>query len=166
MDTVTFTLAEDEYVSAGKLSYVDFFRRQPSQPIMLFGCLILVSIVVGLFFESAEDGNVTWLRYGLVLVAVVSMLTLSYFVSVPASSRRSYRHNKHLHEPMTWSWDLSGFDVRTENSYSRLQWADIARFSENREFILLYPMPRLMHILPKRILTAAQINELRSLASK
>jgi hypothetical protein len=83
MGIVTFTLAEDEYVSAGKLSYLDFFRRRPSQSIMLFGCLTLASIAVGSFLESSEDGNATWLRYGLVLVAVVAMLVLSYLFSVP-----------------------------------------------------------------------------------
>jgi hypothetical protein len=159
--SVTFTLTRDEYVAGGKLSFLALLRR-PSLLLVLFAGVVVTMLIVGSIGNSPKDSNAVWLQYGLVFAAIVGMLALSYFVSVPASYRRNYKHHRHLHEPITWSWDSSGFEVRTENSNSHLRWADVFRASENRQFVLIYLTPQLMHILPKRTLTAAQIDELRS----
>ena len=122
-------------------------------------------LIIGATGSSPKDSNAAWLQYGLTFTAIMGMLALSYFVTVPASYRRNYKHHIHLHQPVTWSWNSSAFEVRTENSSSSLHWADIFRFSENRQFVLVHLTPQLMHILPKRALTAAQIDELRSYAA-
>ena len=159
--SVTFTLTQDEYVAAGKLSLLALFRRPPLL-IALFAGVVVVMLIVGSIGNSPKDSNAVWLQYGLVFAAIIVMLALSYFVTVPASYRRNYKHHKHLHQPIAWSWDSSGFEVRTENSHSHLKWTDVFRVSENRQFLLIYLTPQLMHILPKRALTIAQIEELRS----
>lgn len=160
--SVTFTLTPDDFVRAYQLAMIKRYR-QPR----------------------------TWLRYGVWFVGVLALVVLSnnkliqnpvffitvfaigiclrlllwYFVFVPSNARKRFSESKAFLGLITYSWSEQEIQFLGELSSARLPWKDMADHAENDGMLLFYPTPQVMHIVPKRAFTEAQIADVINCAS-
>jgi hypothetical protein len=160
--TVTFEMTVDDQIAGTKLSVLRVLKK-PIRPLtIVFGVSILLVIVftaVGAV-KSGERSMVPMLPLGLLVLFVL----LLYFVTGPNAARRNFRHNKLLHYPLTFGWDASGLEFRSNESRTVIKWGDLYRVMENGKVLLFFVSPASMLIVPKRVLTSSQIEQLREFA--
>lgn len=161
--SVTFNMSPDDQVAGAKLSALRVFRS-PFSATAIFAMLFVAVIVTIAIFEQVESGELS-AQPLLPLAPLVGLGLLIYFVTAPAAARRNFRHNKMLHHPIVFSWDAAGLDFKSNENSSRVNWPDLFRVMENRRVMLFFISPQSMFIVPKRVLTAAQIEQLRGYAS-
>ena len=79
------------------------------------------------------------------------------------SARKAYAAQKTLQRPMTVAWSEEGFRSTAQQGDWNIPWSDYLKWTEDGSVILLYQGPRVFNMLPKRVLTPAQIDDLRQL---
>jgi hypothetical protein len=161
--SVSFTLTAEDYATANKLYVLKSYKGGVGI-IAVAGMLLLY----GLFFRSeyAGDGSYRWLAtvfYG-AAIGLLALPLLSYFVLAPRSARKTYRQQKSLQQPLTFSWSQAGLKVTSEAGEWLTPWDHYLKRAENDETLLFYQAPRLFQMLPKRVLAPEQLADLRECA--
>jgi len=161
--SVTFTLAADDYIAANKL----FMLKYATSRGPLIFWLLLVALLLGLLFMPAlqlRDATFAPLLY-ICLAAVIAIPFYQYRFGAAVFARKAYAAQKTLQHQMTVSWSEEGFRSIAQQGDWNIPWDDYLKWAENREVFLLYQGPRLFNMLPKRVLTAAQISDFSQLAA-
>lgn len=162
LQTVTFEMTADDQVAGTKLSLLRVLKKPVRPMTIILGAgtvLIFVLTLVG-FVKKGELSLIPLLP--LILLAVFGLVL--YFVTSPHAARRNFKHNKSAHHPITLSWDEIALDFRSNGNRSRIEWSDLYRSMENGKVMLFFVSPQMMFVLPKRVFTAAQIEQLRGYA--
>ncbi|MEB8434045.1 YcxB family protein [Cocleimonas sp. KMM 6892] len=136
-----FRITEADYVNAGKL-----FSRTTTKVklILLLGVVLLVLGEV--FGPRSLSGALIGGLLGGTLVAVL----IKYIIS-PYMLKRHYRKYKAMHEEFTIQQQDNGVFIGSSSGEGIVKWDNILKWRQNDDYILLYPMPRLYHIVPKSI---------------
>jgi hypothetical protein len=138
----TFRISEDDYADAMKL-----FAR----PTLLRRAL-LVAIPVLLVLGALVGGPALWPAAvgGLVGVAIVLLATR---LLTPAMARRHYRKYKAMQAEFQTELLDTGLRLMSPHGDGTVVWENVLKWRQNDRFVLVYPMPRLYHIVPKSIAT-------------
>jgi hypothetical protein len=163
-ETVGYQLSVDDYVRGGQLSFIKHFKR-PSKA--WFQLIASCAVVVGILYVNRGAAQFNPLS-ALALIAVIfgMRLLLPYFLTVPASFRKTYAQNKRFQMPLGIAWTDKDVTFSSENSFAKVEWADLHDFAENDRVMLFYTARHLMQILPKHALSDAQIEELSFLGAE
>jgi hypothetical protein len=128
---------------------------------------------------------VRWIRWILPLIGLTTLVFLVYaiasqgfqanmiwgailpfwMISMPLMTRRAqkklYARSKHFHGPMSLDIDDYGMTVKGDGIDSRMAWSNFASFYEDDHSFVIYQSSAIFHPLPKRMMSAEQIAELR-----
>lgn len=159
--SVTLTLTADDYVAANKL----FILKSATSFRPLVCWLIFVALLLGSFLVPALRLRVEpYAAFFYICVAVVIAIPFyQYFFAAPVFARKAYAAQKTLQHPMTVTWSEDGFKSTAEQGEWNIPWADYLKWTEDSKVILLFQGPRLFNMLPKRVLTPAQIDDFRQM---
>lgn len=136
-----FRITESDYVNAMKL------HARPGR--IAWRALTLVALVL-LLGGALGEGIVRVLAWsGLVGIALGLFCGPRWLA--PSLHRRHYRQYKLMHAPMWVHMDAQSLHLGSEQANARIAWEQIMRWREDRDYVLVYIMPRLFYILPKAI---------------
>lgn len=167
---VTFTLTKLDLDQAMRLHVFSNYRQ-----IKVIAKLTILWIVV--------VAGVTLLTYGdrqtwperLLDVAPVALLFASVILAVifgvplllgPLANRKRLSQDKVLRQPVMGSWDDASYVVIGENVQSRVNWRDYVYLREGSTVFTFATSHFTYQILPKRVLTHEQIDDIREIISK
>lgn len=159
--SVTFIISATDYVAANRLHMLQNYRQR--------GSLIFLGVVFALYvvFLLSPDrfmipGVPAFVHHLPFLLLLLFMPLLGYFVIAPRAARSAYRQQKTLQKPLMFQWSEAGLRTSGEGGDWTLRWEDYLKWYENDAVFLLYQGPRLFQMIPKRVLTPAQIDDLRA----
>lgn len=159
--SVTLTLTADDYVAANKLFMLKYatsrwlFIFSLGFAVLLLGMLFVPALQI----HDAPFAPVVYIGFAV----VIAWPFFQYFVGAANFARKAYAAQKTLQHPMTVSWSAEGFRSIAQQGDWNIAWGDYLKWAENDKVILLYQGPRLFNMLPKRVLTTAQVDDIRQI---
>lgn len=136
-----FRISEKDYVDALKL-YGKLTPKMMTIYLLVAVALVLIAVFGNPLFRSGAIG-------GLAGGAIV--VILGRYALTPMLARRHYRKYRAIHDEFTIRLDDDGVCLESSNSKGILPWNDVLKWRENEDYLLIYLMPRLYHIVPKSI---------------
>jgi len=157
--SVTFTLIADDYVAANKL----FILKYSTSGWPLVCWLMFVALLLGsLFMLALQFPGAPFMTLFYICVAIVIAIPLyQYFFGAAVFARKAYASQKTLQHPMTVVWSEEGFRSMAHQGDWNVPWNDYLKWTEDSKVILLYQGARVFNMLPKRVLSPAQIDDFR-----
>ena len=151
-----FKITEKDYVSAIQLS-----TRQ--------GRLIIYLIIIALF--SLAHFFIVDVFYATPLLAAILFLIacgiLCHYVFFPFFWKRQYRKYKMIQDDITLRLENETITITSQDGQTQINLSKMFKWKENSDYVLLYLMPRLFYIIPKRIEASGfDIHELTGLLQK
>ncbi|HEY9346620.1 MAG TPA: YcxB family protein [Inquilinus sp.] len=156
----TFQFNEDDLVAAARLHV---WTALTTWKTLLF--LVIVVIGAGLIVSTLLSESGTPDVSGTVATAAVgvpAVLAILHYMSLPQNARRMHRQQKSLQESLAVEWSDDGMNWDGQTGHSRTPWSHYVKWCEDRRLFLLYHSDRLHQILPKRVLSSADIDSIRS----
>jgi hypothetical protein len=121
--------------------------------------VVVIFLAFGLIvIHNAQDTKNLMPLFGLTLLWVGVLLGLPRW-----SARRQFLKQPGAQGQRTVSIDDSGFHWRWNGGSSDIAWENYVRVLEGKKQFLLYTSPACFNIIPKRVLTAEELLELRAL---
>lgn len=158
---IHYTLSFQDYpaalaLNARKNAFIFICRLLGFYGFSIFGLLLLASL------PWSRAGANHWAGFDWTNVVFDTFL-----IAMPLFFRCvywwQYRRTVSRSGVITLSLDPELIRCQSEHTKSEIEWAAIKRFAENKKSFLLYLMPGKFLIVPKRICSARQIDELRAL---
>lgn len=137
----TYIISEHDYVRAMKL-----FSKITPKLAAIFGASVLVLGILAVFGPPIIKGGAIG---GLIGGGVVFIL--GRFIVNPILARRHYRKYKAIQEPINIKLKEDGIELSNSDGGGLVRWEKIFKWRQNEEYLLIYPMPRMYHIIPKSI---------------
>ncbi|MEK6663107.1 MAG: YcxB family protein [Pseudomonadota bacterium] len=137
----TYRISEQDYVNAVKL-----FAKLTSRLFLVYAASTLALIALAAFGPPVIKAGAIGGLVGGFVVTLVGRYILS-----PVLARRHYRKYKAIHEEFTIELLNDGVRLSSPDADGKLTWNKMLKWRENENYILIYPMPRLFHIVPKSI---------------
>ncbi len=137
----TYKISEKDYVGAMKL-----YSKITPKIAAISGVVVIALLIASIFGCGAIQAGAIG---GLIGGAVVALLG-RYLVN-PILARRHYRKYKAIQEPITISLKEEGVHFSSPDGEVLLKWEQVLKWRQNDEYLLIYPMPRMFHIIPKSI---------------
>lgn len=165
----TFTLSERDLRRAGRLHVFSWIR----QPRSILKLLVLWIVAIVVFLVFMYWSGVPWaaLFAKLPLFALLSAV-MAFGVPLliplalgPIIIRRRFRQDKLLRQSVTARWDESAYEAEQPGIHNRILWHDYSKWHEDKHLFLFFLSDYSYQILPKRALTAAQIEDLQRVMS-
>jgi len=135
-----FRISEDDYAAAMKT----FARMTRARWALLAGLAVLV--VVG----ALLSGPAMWPIALGGLGGGVGVILIALIVA-PVMARRHYRKYKAMHSEFGAELLDNGLRLSSPHGEGTIVWENILKWRQNDRFVLIYPMPRIFHILPKSV---------------
>lgn len=156
--SVTFQLDAEDYVTANKL----YTRKQYRKPLFL----VFPLRRLGLYrFCHHDVASRTAEPIGLIVHGAfwggLLVLLVSYVFTMPRQTRKVFGEQKGFQYPLTLSWSESGIEVQNQQGRAVLPWGDLFRWAEDQHIILFFHSSRVFHMLPRRVLSDAQWDDVR-----
>ena len=118
----------------------------------------VVSVLLGTFVAYKVD---YWPGLCLQLVGI---FWLSWFVIIwPLWVRRDFRKHPNFSVPQVARLNDEGFYSANDIAQGMAKWTAFTKFHETQNLFMLHMGARLFQVIPKRALSAAQIDEMRQL---
>jgi hypothetical protein len=136
-----YLITEEDYVNSMKL-YSRLLPGLALRLVLIVVFLLIASFLVPSILQSAILGGLV--GGGLVLI-------LGRFFLGPMLARRHYRKYKAIQEPIQICLRDDGVEFTTVDAAGVVKWEKILKWRQNDEYLLIYLMPRLYHIIPKSI---------------
>jgi hypothetical protein len=157
--SITFQLEPDDYVAANRLHTRMIWRR----PLSLASFAFLIVAYAAFLYISwrAPPDTPMVIFISFVVSCAIVFPPLSYLLYLPYKTRKVFREQKNLHYPMTMSWSEAGFKVENQQGSAVTPWQDFFKWGEDSGILLLYHSSRLFYMLPKRVLSEAQLTDMR-----
>lgn len=140
MSMIKYKVSEADYLQAMRL-----FSKLSARSIVivLFGALILVALVI--------LGSVDVRRFAIAdLIWAAAVLLLYRYVLLPIFAWRDYKKYKAIHQEFELELFDEGLNMASSNGQWLVRWDQMLKWRKNDQFILIYPLPRLFYIVPKR----------------
>lgn len=162
--STTFTMSEHDLLVAGR-RYV-YFSLTERRTMIRLGLLWLAALVVSVgLFMFLRPG-----RYELLEILPIAVLiaTLGAFIvpvlvpliTLPIVTKRRYKQDAMIRRPLTMSWTETHFRAETEGVTNNLPWVDYVKWCEDKDQFLFFLSDYNYQILPKRVLSGAQIADI------
>jgi hypothetical protein len=158
--SIQFTITFNDYLNAQRLhSKSRWWKRlvQIANRMVLpaFGVLLVIGGVA-----IARDGESS---KSFLLVIGCGLFLLSYPLLARLYLGYCYRVTRAGTGECEFDFNSDSIQTRTTNTKGEVQWPAIRSFSEDKKSFLLYIAPAKFFVIPKRVCSEDQINELRSL---
>jgi hypothetical protein len=143
---VQYQITEDDYANVLRLHAWRNLIARPSRTRLVAGVATVALL-----------GMLPWTHPAMapIVALAVSVFAILFVVSVlvltPGRARRHYRQYKGMHEPITAELTEAGIRLSNADGEAILPWSKIFQWRQNVQFILIYQMPLLFHIVPKSI---------------
>ncbi len=137
----SYRISEDDYVNATKL-----FSKLSPRALLVYVVVTATLIPIAIFGPRLLQAGAIG---GLVGGGVVSIIMR--FVVLPIWARRHYRKYKAIQEEFTFELLDEGIQITSPNANGLVKWDHILKWRHNNDYLLIYPMPRIYYLLPKRI---------------
>jgi hypothetical protein len=121
---------------------------------------IIGVLLIGLAFLLFRDDVSLSLA---VLELGLGLFLVSYPLYLRLRWKRCYVRTRSESEDCTIDFDKERIKTQAANMRSEVEWSAIRSFSEGKNAFLLYFAPAKFFVVPKRVCTAQQVEELRSL---
>jgi hypothetical protein len=124
------------------------FARFTPRLAIVYSTIALTLIVSAALGPRALGAGAIGGLIGGLLVTVVGR-----YIASPLLARRHYRKYKAIQDEFGVELVEQGVRFTTTNAEGTILWDKIHKWRQNDEFVLIYPMPRLFHIIPKSVAT-------------
>ena len=137
-----YRISEADYVRAGQL-----FARPT-----LGAWLFMIALELGCL-ALAVWGSTALLRVIGLWGAIGAVLSggLVHWVLSPWLMRRHYRRYKAIQEEQTVALAEDGLHFGSVSGASHVRWDTLHQWRQDERYILVYLMPRLFHVVPRRV---------------
>jgi hypothetical protein len=139
--TTEYTITEQDYVAAMKLFY-----RLSLKVVLVYVILALILAIFAVAGSPVIQGAAVGTLAGALIVIVLGRLIIS-----PMLARRHYRKYKAIQESIQIELKLEGVTFSTVDGGGIVPWEKVHRWRQNDSYLLIFPMPRLYHIIPKSV---------------
>lgn len=150
----TFKISELDYVNAMKL-----YARLTPRLILIYlaAALVLAALALfgGVIVSAGAMGG---------LVGGIIAIVIGRYIVMPIMARRHYRKYKAIQEEFTVELLEDGVSFSSPDAEGKITWGKMLKWRQNESYVLIYPMPRLFHIIPKSV--AAQGFDLQALTDR
>jgi hypothetical protein len=143
---VQYRITEDDYASVARFAAWRHFIARPSATLLVAGGIIVALLGIGLWTRPALALSVA---FGAAVFAI--LFAVGLLVRTPSRARRHYRQYKSIQEPIRLELANAGIKFSTADGEAILPWSKVFQWRQNDQFILIYSMPVLYHIVPKSI---------------
>lgn len=148
-----FRISEQDYVDGMKL----FAKVSPR--IVAIRCLVGLGLAAACLFGPDEArGFATGALLGGIAVACFARYLM------PVMHRRNYRKYKAIQGEFAVELAEDGIRFLSANSDVKLTWDNVLKWRQNDQWLLLYPMPRMFHMIPTTV--ASQGFDLQALRER
>jgi hypothetical protein len=156
--SITYQPEPADYVAANKLHQRIRYRRPW---FIIFGACVTLAYLVFLvmIWDEPSSPFPALVVHAAFLYFILSPL-VGYFFIGPRQARKLFREHKSLHYPLTLRWSESGLEVQNQQGQATFPWSDLFRWSEDKNILLFYHSSRLFHMLPRRVVSDQQIDDL------
>ena len=121
----------------------------------------IASVLIGSFIAYKIDFG------GGLLLQLVGIVWLSWPVIIrPSWVRRDFRKHPNFSVPQVVNFDDEGLHVISDIAEGTAKWPAFTRFHETPSPFMLHLGARLFRVIPKRALSASQLEELRQLLQR
>jgi hypothetical protein len=149
-----YRLSEGDYAGAIRLS-AKFTPRVAT--IYLVSAVVLAMLAV--FGPAVIRGGAAG-----GLIGGLSVMLIGRYIATPILARRHYRKYKAIHDEFGVELVDDGVRFTSPNADGKITWDKVYKWRQNDDFVLIYPMPRIFHIIPKSV--AAQGFDLHELTKE
>lgn len=155
--SLNYYITQDDFVAAQRAHQRrnTWGKVQYGVGMVLLGWFLLLALFSLIFTPRV------WMNYTLPLLLAGAYLYIYYF-----AHRLSYRKNAGLFSEVAVEIGGEGVHVLTAHSESTVPWSSYRRWVESEKVFLLYMGERTFNIIPKRILSVEQLEELRKLLTE
>lgn len=135
-----FRISEDDYVAAMKT----FSRMTPMRWALLAALAVLLVVVALLSGPAMWPVALGGLGGGIGVIVIARVVG-------PMMTRRHYRKYKAMHSEFGAELLDGGLRLSSPHGEGTIVWENILKWRQSDRFVLIYPMPRIFHILPKSV---------------
>jgi hypothetical protein len=156
--TITLTLTADDYIAANRLFTVKTFTSH-----WRVAAYLLIVAIFTLSLFAPESSRSAFTPFYIMMAVGFALPFFQYFYVARAAARKSYAAQKTLRYETMVVWTEDNVTLTNEQGGVTIPWSDFLKWADNDRVFLLFQGPRLFNMLPKRALTAAQIDDLRAI---
>lgn len=151
----TFQITAEDYAAALRLHAWRYLvsRRLPK----LFALIVVLGSVAAMVVSGFDERYTSMAIGGLIGLAVLP--PLAYFVFIPMRARKVFRQQKTLHMPVTVTWTDEGYTATAGQHGGTIAWTDYYGWSADATMIILMQSDALFQMLPKRVLSPADLTD-------
>lgn len=157
--SVTFNLRDSEYVGALRLNLIERYKRRRSKMIWLGLVLVYGAILASMLYTGPLVAPPDYIH--LVFLVGIMMPLVLYFFVLPISGRKVFQRSRLLHGAITYEWSTENFIAKTDDTALTVAWKTHTHIVESDALLLLYRGRDVFQIIPKRILSAEQIADIK-----
>ena len=170
MTPIHFTLNHEQAIKATRFGATRVLRKNLVRIALLL--VIVSALIAGII--SIINGyrppvfieNFLSLFAGYLLLLILLMPAIGYIL-IPRRVRKSFRQMPALGREQRILWDDTILTITSDYGESNMAFAEIHQWAANDDFLLIYPMDHMHHILPRTIFgSAAFYNEICSKLEK
>jgi hypothetical protein len=147
----TYRISEEGYLGAMRL-FAKFTPRLATIYLASAAALAVLAIFGTPVLRGGAIGG---------LIGGLSVTLIGRYIASPMLARRHYQKYKAIHDEFGVELVDDGVRFTSPSADGKITWDKIHKWRQNDEFVLIYPMPRIFHIIPKSV--AAQGFDLQAL---
>jgi hypothetical protein len=139
----TYRISEEDYVNAMRL-----FAKLTPRLVIIYLASALALVALAVFGTQV-------LRGGAIggLIGGLSVTLIGRYIVSPILARKHYRKYKAIHDEFAVELVEDGVRFTSPNADGKITWDKMLKWRQNEKYVLIYPMPRIYHIVPKSVAT-------------
>ena len=165
--SATFVLSELDLRRAARLHVFSAMRdRRTIIRLSILWIGVMVALAIYLRLVGMPWAELREYMPLFVLVLASAAFGAAFVVPLllsPMVIRRRFRQEKILREPAEVRWDEEAYEVDQPGIHNRIAWRDYTKWREDRYQFLFFASDYRYQVLPKRVLTQAQIEDVRAI---
>jgi hypothetical protein len=141
-----YRITEDDFAKVARLNAWRNLIARPSAPQLMARGIIIILLGLAIWKHPAAVPV-----FAFISTVFAILIAIALFVRGPRLSRQLYRQYKAIQEPITIELLDDGIRLSSPDGYSNVPWSKIFKWRQNEQFILIFKMPLLFHIVPKSV---------------
>lgn len=127
--------------------------------------ILLAFMMVSTYFFVAVNAR-NHPDAGIGIFSIFGVMATVFLLVTPTSIKRNRRsmfyEHKRLQEKITLNYDDEGISWSSDSGSFRSKWENIPKYRIGKGVVLIYESSYLMRIVPQRVFSEAELNDLRS----